>query len=132
MPRRDIRMYLEDIVVSCDHVLSHVQGVNEQQFMTSRFVQAAVERELSIIAEAVCQSLKMEATLEGRITQARRIAHFRNILIHAYDIVDKAKIWASVRDDVPLLRREAAALLAERESGGNEGNAPSSPLDPHA
>ena len=71
--------------------------------------------ELSIISEAVCQILKLEQHLEGRISQAKRIVHFRNILIHAYDIIDLGKLWASVHDDVPILRRQAALLLAERE-----------------
>lgn len=113
MPRRDIRMYLDDVVRACDHVLSHVEDVDEQHFLASRFVQAAVERELSIIGEAVVQIRKHDQGVAIRITAVDRIAHFRNILAHAYDIIDHSRMWKTVREDVPVLRREAAALLLE-------------------
>lgn len=73
-----------------------------------------MERELSIIGEAVVQLGKHDEATASRITAVDRIAHFRNILAHAYDIIDHARMWKIVREDVPVLRREAAALLAER------------------
>lgn len=73
-------------------------------------------RDIVDACEAVVQILKVEPHLEVWITNARSISHFRNILIHTYDLVDPSRMWSILQDDVPLLRREAAALLAEREA----------------
>ena len=55
----------------------------------------------------------------GLITHARRIVDFRNQLTHEYPAVDDALVWAIVQNDVPVLRRECAALL---ENAGEENN----------
>jgi uncharacterized protein with HEPN domain len=41
MPRRDVRMYLFDIVKVCDDIASHVAGASLKEFQESRFLQAA-------------------------------------------------------------------------------------------
>jgi uncharacterized protein with HEPN domain len=119
MPRRDIRMYLRDVVEACDALRSHVAGCDEARFRSERLVRAATEREFTIICEAVAQILRQDPSLETRITDSKGIAHFRNIIIHAYDLVDPATMWQIVQQDVGVLRDEAAALLAERESGSS-------------
>jgi uncharacterized protein with HEPN domain len=52
------------------------------------------------------------------ITHARRIVDFRNQLTHEYPAVDDAVVWLIAEHDVPVLRRECAALLA---AAGGEG-----------
>jgi uncharacterized protein with HEPN domain len=116
MPRRDVRMYLSDIVDACDAMAEHVGGCDEEGFRTRRLVRAAVEREFTIACEAVVQLLKLEPELHSRITDAKSISHFRNVLIHAYDLIDPARMWTILQEDVPTLRREAAELLAERDA----------------
>ena len=36
-----------------------------------------------------------------------------NTLIHGYDRIDDASVWRVVAEDLPSLRQQAAALLAE-------------------
>ena len=113
MPRRDARMYLVDILDACAALHSHVGDHDEAAFRNTRIVRAAVEREFSIICEAVVQLIKLDPSIAGRISDSRGIAHFRNILIHAYDLVDPARMWSIVREDIPTLRREVLLLLEE-------------------
>ncbi len=61
--------------------------------------------------------LKQEPELASRITDPRGIIHVRNLVIHAYDLVNPAIIRNIVLDDVPTLRDEIAAPLAERAPG---------------
>lgn len=110
-------MYLIDILAACDAAAAAVSSCTEEQSRTTRLIRAAVERELSIIGEAVNQMLKQEPALASRITDPRGIIHVRNLVIHAYDLVDPAIIRNIVIDDVPTLRAEVAALLAERATG---------------
>ena len=50
------------------------------------------------------------------ITQARRIADFRNQLTHEYPISDDEAVWVMAQRDVPVLRAECEALLARLDS----------------
>jgi uncharacterized protein with HEPN domain len=57
--------------------------------------------------------LKLDPSFESQITDARRIVDFRNILIHAYDVVDEQVVWDIVERKLPILRQEVAKLLAK-------------------
>ena len=61
--------------------------------------------------------LRLEPALAGRISHARRIVDFRNQLAHDYAAVNHAVVWAIATDEVPVLREECEALLAERCGG---------------
>ena len=74
-------------------------------------LRAAVERELSIIGEALTQLAKSDPELSGGISEHRRIIAFRNILIHGYADVDDRLVWGVVETKLPLLSREIEALL---------------------
>lgn len=43
----------------------------------------------------------------------RRIAAFRNVLIHDYLGIDLEQVWEIIQSDVPELRRAVAAMLEE-------------------
>lgn len=107
-------MYLVDLLAACDAATAAVASCTEEEFRTTRLFRAAAERELSIIGEAVNQMLKQEPELASRITDAREIIHVRNLLIHAYDLVNPRIVRNIVLDDIPILRAEVAALLSER------------------
>jgi len=44
----------------------------------------------------------------------RRIAAFRNVLVHDYLGVDLERVWEIVQSDVPRLKQVVEALLADR------------------
>jgi uncharacterized protein with HEPN domain len=77
-------------------------------------MKSAVERQLSIIGEAIVQLLKLESNVS--ITSARQITGFRNILIHNYARVSPAVVWTIVQDDLETLHFEVTALLANYKS----------------
>lgn len=52
-------------------------------------------------------------TQKKHLEDARRIVDFRNILIHAYDVVDEQVVWDIVERKLPVLRRQVESLLAE-------------------
>ncbi len=75
----------------------------------------AVERELSIVGEAVSQATRHFPELEKSIGPARRIVGFRNRIIHEYAEVDTEIVWAIVQNEVPRLLEKSEALLEESE-----------------
>jgi uncharacterized protein with HEPN domain len=110
MPR-DVRAYLADTVESCDAITVAVRELDLARYQGSRLVRSSVEREFIIIGEAVAALARFAPEMFDAITRARRIVDFRNQLTHEYPAVDDALVWAIVERDVPVLRRECAALL---------------------
>jgi uncharacterized protein with HEPN domain len=115
MPRRNAVLYLQDILACCDAVTQFAQSRTVEDLRNDRYFRSATERELSVIGEAVTQLIKARPDLAGRITDVSGIVRFRNILVHAYDIVDLARMWQSIQEDIPVLRAESLAILHELE-----------------
>ena len=59
-------------------------------------LRSAVERQFEIIGEACDQLAKTAPTLAERIPDLRRMVDFRNVLAHAYAIVDDALVWQAI------------------------------------
>ena len=119
MPR-DERAYLADIVDACDAIASAVRGLDVAAYQVNRLVRSSVEREFIIIGEAIAALSRVAADTFAAITHARRIVDFRNQLTHEYPAVDDALVWAIVETEIPVLRRECAALL-ETAHASEEG-----------
>lgn len=110
MPR-DARAHLADMVESCDAISAAVRGLDLAGYEGNRLVRSSVEPEFIIIGEAATALARVAPEAFDAITRARRIVDFRNRLTHEYATVDDALVWAIVEHDVPMLRRECAALI---------------------
>ena len=113
--RRDARAYLQDVVEACDAIVSALSGVEFDEYLVTRLLRSAVEREFTITGEAMSRLSHLDPQLFARISNGRRIVDFRNQLAHEYQRVDDRIVWLIARDDAPVLRAECEALLAEVE-----------------
>jgi uncharacterized protein with HEPN domain len=105
-----IRKSLSDILMSIDGIYIHLQGKKDfQWYQKSITVKRAVERELSIIGEAVNRIMKEDKDFP--LTSAPQIISFRNRVIHGYDSVDDNLVWKIIIKDLPLLHEEVIKLL---------------------
>jgi len=111
--QREAPAYLRDVIEACDAIVSVLSGVEFDEYHATRMLRSAVEREFTIIGEAIAVLSRTEPQLFARITNGRRIVDFRNQLTHAYLLVDDRIVWLIARDDVPVLRAECEALVAE-------------------
>jgi len=112
MPR-DPRQPLEDIRAAAGRVRSFAAGKSIENYRTDAMLKAAIEREFITIGEALRRLEGIDASLVARITDHRKIIAFRNVLTHAYDIVDAEVVWSIVEGGVETLATEAEALLRE-------------------
>jgi uncharacterized protein with HEPN domain len=69
---------------------------------------SAVERQLIIIGEVI-NKIKKADDLE--LSHSKEIINFRNRLVHAYDSIDDAIVWAIKYNHLPKLKTEVEALL---------------------
>jgi uncharacterized protein with HEPN domain len=101
--------YLFDIQKAIELIREFTQDQSFEMYQKNVMMNSAVERQLSIIGEAIVQLLKLEPNVS--ITSARQITGFRNILIHNYARVSPAVVWTIVQDDLATLYNEVTALL---------------------
>ena len=76
-------------------------------------LRSAVERQFEIIGEALSQMTRLELALTAPLTDSRRIVSFRNRLIHSYADISDNIVWGILESNLPRLREEVAALLAQ-------------------
>jgi uncharacterized protein with HEPN domain len=112
----DPRKMMEDIHQATIRLQQFTADVTGEQYAQNELLRSAVERQFEIAAEALNRLLKASPELAQRITDYRRIISFRNLLNHAYDLIDDAIVWGVVEKDVPVLRREVEALLEELDA----------------
>lgn len=114
MPR-SVLANLRDIVDARDSVVVTLHGVDMAAYLVNRTVRSAVEREFTIIGEAVNSISRQDPGLAHRISNARKIVGFRNQLVHDYVAIRDEVVWAIARHDAPVLRGECLTLIGELE-----------------
>lgn len=103
---RDIRDAARLVALTLSEVDSGLRGADDW------VVISAVERQLSIVGEAV-KRLTFDFRDANPAIDWRRWAGLRDILVHAYDVVDTDQIWEIARDDVAELLDFLAKLVIE-------------------
>ena len=111
--RLESMKHLEDMRRAAGLIAQFVAGKDLGDYRADPQLRSAVERQFQIIGEALTRLTKTVAAAAGRIGHAARIIAFRNILIHGYDIVDDEVVWDVIETDLPVLRRQVAALLVD-------------------
>ena len=80
-----------------------------EEYRKNILLKRAIERNLEIIGEAVNRILRKSPDIE--ISNARQIVQFRNLVIHSYDNISDANVWAVVINHLPKLKAEVQELL---------------------
>lgn len=116
---RSLRLYLEDILSSCDKILRYTKGIDYDQFINDDLRVDAVLRNLQIIGEAIKQ-VPEETRNRYPGVEWRKIAGLRDILAHAYFSLENEIIWDIVQNKVLLLQEEVRVILQQEFGDGSE------------
>jgi uncharacterized protein with HEPN domain len=109
----EVKKLLLDILNAIQGIDIHLKGRRDyNEYLSDYTMRRAVERELSIIGEAVRKIIKLRPDIN--ISFARQIIDTRNKVVHAYDAVNNAIVWKIIVKDISVLREEAAALLEQK------------------
>ena len=107
---KDDNLYLIHILERIERIESYVLSGREE-FLHSRLVQDAVIRNFEVIGEAAKRVSKRSR--EKYLTVPwKRIAGFRDILIHQYEGVELEKIWNIIAHELPAVKREISLILS--------------------
>lgn len=83
------------------------------QYLQDWIRQAAAERQLEIIGEALNRIRKHDLPTAERIPDLHAVIATRNIIAHRYDVVDHLRVWKLLREDIPALIVAISTLLGE-------------------
>jgi uncharacterized protein with HEPN domain len=106
---KDDNLYFIHIMERLERIESYLQGGREE-FLRSQLVQDAVIRNFEVIGEAAKRVSKRSRD-KYQAVPWKRIAGFRDILIHQYEGVELEKIWNIITQELPGVKREIAAIL---------------------
>lgn len=109
--------------VYLDHIAERIRRIEEcaqegrDVFESSHILQDAIIRNFEVIGEAVKQ-LSPEMREKYPDVPWRRVAGFRDVLIHDYMGVDLDEVWNVIEKDLPDLKRTVNEMRADIEAGG--------------
>jgi uncharacterized protein with HEPN domain len=106
---KDDRVYLRHILECIRRIEEDTAG-GKDAFLSSHTLQDAVLRNLQTLAES---TQRLSENLKARHPQIewRRIAAFRNILVHDYLGIDLERVWEITQRDVPELKTAVLRIL---------------------
>lgn len=116
--RLDPRAHLYRILQAADVVNTAVFETDWEDYEQDVMLRSAVERQFITIGGALSELLRLEPDLERWVSRARDLIALRETLIGRYWEPQHRAVWASVHEDLPVLRREVEELLAEMGAAG--------------
>jgi uncharacterized protein with HEPN domain len=106
--------YLLDMLLAAQRAAQHVNGVVEEQFVSSLLHQDAVIRELEVIGEAA-RRVSEETKTEHSAIDWAGIIGMRHRLIHDYRNIRVDIVWHVVTREVPQLIRDLEQIVPPEE-----------------
>ncbi len=117
--KRDPRAFLSDVIEAGHAIQQAVDGMNLDDYSDSRLIRSSVEREFTIIGEALSQLSRQDGDLFTQIDQAPQIISFRNKLTHEYVTINDQLVWGVIHDNLPVLLKQCTQLLSELDGGSS-------------
>ena len=113
MSKRDLRLYIEDILESIEAIESYMVDIkNFIDFTKDRKTYSATIREYIVIGEAIVPLIEI---LENKFPEYewRMIKDFRNFIVHEYFGVDLQIIWDITKLELNELKSKIILLNKE-------------------
>ena len=105
----DVKKYLFDVINAIELIQLFTSDVEDFfEFKKDLKTKSAVERQLILIGEAVNKAKKIDTDFE--LSHASQIISVRNRIVHSYDNIDDAIIWAIIKVHLNKLRAEISDL----------------------
>ena len=116
--KRDVTLYLADIVENMDDAMQYVKGMTYDQFVKDSRTVKAVIRSVEVIGEAV-KNLPPEICSLQPDVPWRDMARIRDKCIHFYFGVDYEVVWLAATKSIPDIRQKIADLAEKVSSWKN-------------
>lgn len=106
---------LWDVRAAAERIGTFVSALTEATYREDELRKSAVERQLEILGEALKNLRAADPETAATIPDVARIIGMRNVLAHAYAVVDDGVVWEAATARVPALVAIVDGLLADRD-----------------
>ena len=110
MKNREEKLFVNDILLFCEHIAEYIHGVDKNSFLSNRMLQDALVRKIEIIGEAV-KNISTETREKYPQIAWKEIAGMRDKIVHGYFNVDLDIVWKTVTQFIPKLKPEIEKIL---------------------
>jgi len=105
---------INDMLEAADYVISFVDGLSYEQFLTDKIRYFAVMKNVEIIGEAANLLTNEFKTSHGDIPW-KQIIKMRHVLVHGYSNVLPDILWETAKHDIPELKGMLLSLQKEKK-----------------
>lgn len=99
MSKREELLLLNDILSAGNKILKFSQGMNFKRFMEDEKTQDACVRNFEIMGEA-SKYISEETKITNPEIEWRKMANYRNLLIHEYFGVNLEIVWDIIKNEL--------------------------------
>lgn len=112
MPKRNLILFLNDILKSVRKIQKYTEGKVYDDFIENDLLVDGVIRNLEVIGEAV-KNIPAGFRKKYPFVEWKSIAGLRDILIHEYFGIDYELLWDIVENKIPSLGKQIEAILKD-------------------
>jgi len=110
MTRHRTEVSLQQIIDAIDKIEKYLKNLSFDSFASYDMAIDAVLKEFEIVGEAVTR-VPDEYKTEHPNIEWHKATGTRNRLIHGYDKINLEIVWATAKDDMPILKKQIHELL---------------------
>lgn len=104
---------LEHILTAISNVEEFTKDTSLEDFVNNRILFFAVVKNIEIVGEA-SYMLTLDYKNSHPSVPWLVIEKMRHVLVHGYYMVSAEKVWETVQNDLPILKKQIEALLLEQ------------------
>lgn len=103
---------LEHMLTAIENVEEFTKDIHEEDFVKSKLLFFAVVKNIEIVGEATYMLTKEFKQSHSSIPW-QVIEKMRHVLVHGYYTISSEKVWETVQEDLPVLKRQIVSLLRD-------------------
>ncbi|OGF23451.1 hypothetical protein A3D45_00895 [Candidatus Falkowbacteria bacterium RIFCSPHIGHO2_02_FULL_42_9] len=107
---KDPKIFLSHILESIEAIEEYTAGISQDEFSGSRQKVDAVTRRIEIIGEAT-KNLPANFRAANIHIPWKQMTGMRDNLVHEYFGIDYDEVWQTIKEDLPVLKKEIKMLL---------------------
>lgn len=110
MSERGVKLYLDDIRDAIRKIEKYTRGITFEKFAKDEKAIDAIARNILIIGEAA-NHIPKEVKAKNPNVAWNEIKGMRNKIVHEYFGVDTEILWKTVKEDIPVFKKQISKLL---------------------